>query len=391
MEATDRQIKGYSIIAKGDMPTIADTGVYVVPSQSTNAKYKVSQGERWTCTCPDHIHRGVECKHICAVQFFLKVKHGVAMQDFDLTLSKEIMRQACRACDSVHIKKNGTRTNKSGEKQRYECLDCGKRFVLEPIKYIKGSAKMVCLIMDLYLKGLSLRDIKDTVKQFYDMDLSHEAIRQWVLKFTQLMNDYTAKFKPQIGNKWHADEQFIKTKREGEWEYCWNIMDSETKFLIANNVTKSRGVPEARAIFHKAHVIAGKRPQEIVTDGLQGYRAAFVKEFYKNTDTDANAPLHRRAASLRDKHNNNLIERYHGQFREFDKVRRGIDRTQEWNEAFKLFHNFIRKSYDDLTPAERANIDLQLGQNRWLDLLKKSLVAPAIDAQSKPATEHPTL
>ncbi|ALV62985.1 hypothetical protein ADU37_CDS12860 [Thermococcus sp. 2319x1] len=40
-----------------------------------------------------------------------------------------------------------------------------------------------------------------------------------------------------------------------------------------------------------------------------------------------------------------------------------------------IYYNFIRPhmSLNGKTPAEEAGIDLNLGNNKWLDLLKKSL------------------
>jgi len=40
-----------------------------------------------------------------------------------------------------------------------------------------------------------------------------------------------------------------------------------------------------------------------------------------------------------------------------------------------IYYNFIRPhmGLDGGTPAEEAKIDLNLGNNKWLDLLRKSL------------------
>jgi len=71
--------------------------------------------------------------------------------------------------------------------------------------------------------------------------------------------------------------------------------------------------------------------------------------------------------------NNNPVERYHNDFREFDKVRRGIDNVKEWNEGFRLYHNFIKEnSALGMTPAKASAIDLT-EKNKWLSLLKKAV------------------
>ncbi|HDM60208.1 MAG TPA: hypothetical protein ENF96_00955 [Archaeoglobus veneficus] len=74
--------------------------------------------------------------------------------------------------------------------------------------------------------------------------------------------------------------------------------------------------------------------------------------------------------------NNNLVERFHGTVRDREKVMRGlkIENTPIIN-GHMIYYNFIRPhmSLDGRTPAEEAKIDLNLGNNKWLDLLRKSL------------------
>lgn len=49
------------------------SGNYLVGSQTdAQAAHLVTRGP-WACTCPDHTHRGVTCKHIFAVQLTIKV------------------------------------------------------------------------------------------------------------------------------------------------------------------------------------------------------------------------------------------------------------------------------------------------------------------------------
>lgn len=66
----DRRIRGYSILAKGDKPIVINEEEFLVPSQSSNKKYKVTNINGWTCECPDFQSRckenGLKCKHIMA-------------------------------------------------------------------------------------------------------------------------------------------------------------------------------------------------------------------------------------------------------------------------------------------------------------------------------------
>lgn len=80
--------------------------------------------------------------------------------------------------------------------------------------------------------------------------------------------------------------------------------------------------------------------------------------------------------TIRAKTQNNVLERYHGTFREFDKIKRGFKGQEKaLTDGFITYYNFIRKhmSLNGLTPSQMAGIELNLGRNRWLSLLRQSL------------------
>lgn len=118
-----------------------------------------------------------------------------------------------------------------------------------------------------------------------------------------------------------------------------------------------------------------KNPHILVTDGLQAYKQAFTNEFYDNTRKDI--PMHIHNAGIRDTGNNNVIERYHGTLRERDKVMRGFKSEETAKvtiNGFRNYYNFIREHSElGTTPAEMAGLDLNLGRNRWMDLLRRSV------------------
>lgn len=367
-----RQVRAYSILAKGDQPIMVNEETFLVPSQSSDNKYKVTKLDGWSCECKDFIKRKQLCKHIYTIQFWLKLRDGIGQNDLMQLDNNDKNGNKCTYCKSSNTVKNGSRYTKIGTRQRYLCNDCGKRFVNDPIKHVKGNGKIVTLTMDLFFKGLSLRDISDTLYQFYRLRLHHETIRRWIMRFTEKANEYVNKLQPKLSNKWHTDEQMVKVK--GKWLWNWNVLDSDTRFLIANNITKGREIIDARKVFQKTKEIVETNPNEIVTDGLFSYEKAIKKEFIPHRT----GLKHTRLTSIRDKVNNNRIERFHNTFREFDKVRRGFKAehtAQGISDGFRTYYNFIRPhmGISNLTPSQMAGIDLELGQNRWLDLLKLSM------------------
>jgi len=68
-------------------------------------------------------------------------------------------------------------------------------------------------------------------------------------RFTEKINNHVNSFTPAVSDKWHIDEQMVKTKHTDEFKWVWNVIDNKTKFLIANNVTDGKSIREARQIF----------------------------------------------------------------------------------------------------------------------------------------------
>ena len=291
--------------------------------------------------------------------------------------------KVCPKCKSDKLQKYGGRKNKSGSKQRHKCLNCGSTFVLDPLKGIKGNARIVCLAMDMYYKGNSLRDIQNTLYQSFGLKLHHETIRRWNNRFMGRINKYVSTLKPQTSDKMHIDEQVVKVKGENVW--CWNALDNKTRFLLAQQLTKTRTVGDARGILQKAKRVISQRPKEIATDKGQFYIRAVRKEFggvgghgrsYLNIPRTQNRP-HKSSHHLTTKMDNQLIERYHGTFRERDKVIRGLKSdtsADRYMENWKTFYNFVKPhmTFNGLTPSEVAGINISNERNRWMSLLKLS-------------------
>ncbi|HEU0047633.1 MAG TPA: SWIM zinc finger family protein, partial [Nitrososphaera sp.] len=51
-------------------------GFWLVPSQSGQGRYRVLDGDKPTCTCPDYETRGERCKHIYAVEYIVEFRRN---------------------------------------------------------------------------------------------------------------------------------------------------------------------------------------------------------------------------------------------------------------------------------------------------------------------------
>jgi len=368
-----RKARGMILLEEGFEPKEIAMRTWMVPSQTGNGTYTInlSTRRRWSCTCPDYEHRGVECKHICAVkiwknlkerfeQIHLKVKQRISIKD-------ENEPMCCKHCQSSDFykygKKNGT--------QIYKCKSCNRKFVnnidFENMKY---SPKVVALTLDLYFRGLSLRKISSHLKEFYNLDVTHMSIYNWIEKYIGIMNEYVNTLKVDVGDVWHTDEMMVNIS--GNWEYLWNIIDEHTRFQLASVVSKERRTRDARNVFKKAKKNAcGRKPKFVVTDGLGSYKKAVNKEFNTNT----HETQHLWNVGIQHHPNNTHVERLHGSIREREKVMRGLKvESTPIVEGHRLYYNFIRphQALEGKTPSEKAGITIE-GDNKWLTLMHKAI------------------
>jgi len=367
--ANARKARGMSLLEQGIEPTEINPHTWIVPSQTGNGTYQVDvQMRYWHCTCKDFELRGVPCKHINAVkiwknlkekfeQIHLKVKQKITLTDVD----------CCKFCHSTEVTKYGMKNGK----QVYFCKTCNRRFVnnvdFENMKY---NPKIIALTLDLYFKGISLRKISQHLKQFYELNISHKSVYNWIEKYVGIMNEYVNEIQPDIGEVWHTDEMMVKI--DGSWEYLWNVMDERTRFQLASVVSKERYVKDARMVFQKAKKNAGgRKPKFIVTDGLPSYRNAVNKEF----KTNSGETEHLWNVGLQHHPNNNHVERLHGTIRDREKTFRGLKiESTPIIDGNRIYYNFIKphENLDGKTPSEEAGITIE-GNNKWLTLMKKSV------------------
>jgi transposase-like protein len=366
-----REQRAFAILAKRDQIRKIDDSTYSVQSQSGNDQYIVKRmGLGWKCNCPDFVYRKMKCKHLHAVRYLLKIEKKPTNKKHE---NKPRTKKVCQYCNSANIVKCGYRYNENKKVQRYQCNECKRRFILNKgFEKMRINPKIITLSLDLYFKGVSLRKIVDHIKQFHGIEVSHMAVYKWIHKYVKLIKQNVDKLTPNISEVWHTDEMAVNVK--GGWKWLWNVIDHNTRFLLASHVSDRRGVKDARKLFVRAKQTAKKRPSFVVTDGFLPYRDAVKKEFF----TQKRETEHIGLANIHGFVNNNIVERLHGTIRERNKVMRGLGNngsSGEIVEGFKIYYNFIRPhmGLNNRTPAEVADLPLQMGDNKWLSLIRMSI------------------
>jgi len=61
---------------------------------------------------------------------------------------------------------------------------------------------------------------------------------------------------------WHTDEMTVKVKKK--WKWLWNVMDKETRFLLASAISEKREIQDARRVFALAKEMAKDRSDVVI-------------------------------------------------------------------------------------------------------------------------------
>jgi putative transposase len=359
---TTRQERGQAIAKLDGQIKRIDENTYMVKSQSGNGVYEVlNTSIGWMCQCPDHMYRGVTCKHIHAVLFSKSLRAEVAIRRIEPI---ENLTE-CIYCGSSNLKKDGKRKNKSGKIQKYYCRDCHKYMTFNiGFERMKHNPKAITAAMQLYFSGESLRNTMQSLK-LLGVEVSHQTVYNWIKKYTRLMRDYVEKLVPNVSDTWRADEIYMKIK--GDMKYLFAMMDDETRFWIAQEVGETKTKHDARKLFTEAKRLMKKQPKEFITDGLPTYSVTAMREF-------PNANHIRKIGFDRTVHNNNKMERFNGEIRDREKTMRGL-KTKDTAilQGYQLFHNYFRphSALSGKTPAEACGIKVK-GKNKWLTLIQNA-------------------
>ena len=359
------RLRGFEIASRPGQIRRLDPWRYLVKSQSNSRWYNVSWNKKfWMCTCPFNAKTHSACKHI----------YAVLERITNYLQESEVL---CPSCGRSHlIVRRGYYKSRSGLVQRYQCKRCGAKFGARTgFNDVKYAATIVTTALDLYFKGLSLRSIADHINQIHGYHLSHLTIYRWTRKYVKLIVQYTNQLQPKVSQKWHVDEMRVNVN--GGLRNLWNLMDGKTRYLIATQITRTKGTQEAKRLL-KRGILQTDGQLTLVSDGLPSYETA-VREIKKL------APhvhiKHITDRGLVKRNSNNRLERFNGTVRQRIKTMRGLDNTKSsktFVKGFSTYYNYIRPhmALQGRTPSQVAKTWRAKGTNRWQSLIRASQAKP---------------
>ena len=280
----------------------------------------------------------------------------------------------CKFCGSENVVKNGVR---AGNIQYYKCRNCNRAFAgndaMEGMKY---PPDQIATAVSLFYDGLSIDAIRRQLDSLYHVYPSDSTVYYWIVRYTKaaVSNAKIANIK--VGGVWVADETVLKLDQHVK-AWFWDILDSNTRFLLASHMSVNRTTKDAQTLMESAMERAGKSPRVIYTDKLAAYLDGIELTFGADTK-------HKQGGPFDVGNNTNLIERFHGTIKARTKVMRGMHNSQTAMlvmDGWLINYNFFRphESLGNKTPGEVAKADFPF--KSWLDVVTSN--APKAQTRAK--------
>jgi transposase, IS6 family len=192
-----------------------------------------------------------------------------------------------------------------------------------------------------YLRyGLSYRDVEELLAE-RGITVDHVTVYRWVQRFTPLVIDAARPCRHFPGDRWFADETYLKVA--GRWVYLYRAIDQFGQ-VIDVLVPEKRNLAATRRFFTRA-LRHGTPPTEVTTDRAPAYPRAL----------DELLPT---ACHVLEKYANNPIEADHSRLKSRLRPMRGLKRLRcaRVISAGHAFVQNIRRGHYELGTEERVNL-----------------------------------
>jgi transposase-like protein len=229
---------------------------------------------------------------------------------------------------------------------------------------MKTPAIIVASALHGFYEGNSIYNVRCNLKRTYGYCPSDTAIYYWIKIFTEVVvevalnlnkyNDSSNK----ISDIWIADETILKI--EGKKLWFWEVICSQTRYLLAYHVSFTRTIRDARNLVQRAAKRAGKLPKVFVTNNLSAYSDGIELAFGSDTK---HLPVKRLA---------NIDLYIRGTLKSRTKVMRSMKKKEAVKlvtDGWSIHYNFFKpqKTLGGKTPAQKAGIKFPF--ENWLDVL----------------------
>jgi transposase-like protein len=277
----------------------------------------------------------------------------------------------CPLCSlSDFVIKDGFSESRSGLGQRFFCKKCNHGFSARTgFEGAHGQAFAIVLSLDLYYRGLSLRQISEHFQSVYGIKISHGTIYGWIKHYVELVYRYLNKSKVKSGERWHADETVVRVR--GKHLVLWSMLDGETRILLAQHINESKSADQAYKLLEDGLKRAKNKPLEIVTDSAASYTKAIDRKF----GVELKQPIIHVQAAISTPLSNNKMERFQRTVKQRFKTISSFhsqETAETFTKGFGTYYNNIKKhrSLNGKTPMETAM--RKSHGDSWATLIQKA-------------------
>ena len=285
-----------------------------------------------------------------------------------------IKRVSCVHCKSCNTLKKGVReTQNRGVLQKYHCKDCNKYFTENDGFYrMKNDPKKITKAIDLYFSNLSSRKVRNNFRRHEETNITHHTVLNWARKYALKVNQYMSSLNPtSLSGECYADDTQVKVL--GKRTHFWVNVDWKTRYISATHYSINSHWNEAREFIKKTTKYG--TPKYIQTDSAMFYPKVF-KSLFSRKGRGKSLVEHKVTNARRTGKHNVRIETVFSKIKDRVDDFRGLKAL--WSAPILLTgivlqHNFIENHMSTgKLPCELAGLNLEVGANRWLGLIKLS-------------------
>lgn len=275
---------------------------------------------------------------------------------------EETIKVICKNCASEKVIRWGSYKGV----QRYYCKACKRKFKADDAPFhMKVSPSHISSALSMYYTGSSITDIRNHIRQETGYYPSKSVVFEWINKYTEQAVRQFRNCHPKVGDKWIADETMLDLDR-GVKVWFWDIIDADTRFLLATRVSLTRTATDAKRLIQDAVKKAGKAPKTIITDYQKAYPDGVFTALGGATEHLPSKPFTIASEST------NIVERFHETVKERTKVMkafRDIETLLPFVDGFLVYYNYLKphEGLNGKTPAEQAK--LRYSTKTWVDVV----------------------
>jgi len=273
----------------------------------------------------------------------------------------EVNQIVCKYCNSPDIVKYG----KYEDEQYYWCKSCKRKFTTkDTLAGMKTPINEIASALNGYYGGEPIDAIQNRLRQDFHDDLTEPGIYKWIIRFTAEAVRREQGFIPKVGDVWIADETVIHVGGRNLW--FWDIIDADSRYLLASHLSEKRTVKDAQILIEKAIERAGKPPRTIITDRLRAYVDGISLASLGMSE-------HIQSKPFTDVNSTNMIERFHGILKQRTNAIhqfRDINTARLLTEGWLIHYNFFKdnESLNNESPVKHMGVASPF--TNWADIVR---------------------